>query len=74
MLIKPKAIQDRDDLSKLFEQSRYCNPNKSTQDYSLENMREFLLLCEHLDTHPIRNSNRREYHSQQSGRRCPTST
>ncbi|KAG5589673.1 hypothetical protein H5410_040187 [Solanum commersonii] len=53
-----KLFKIRDELSKLSEQSRMLqseiNQLSTTQ---AENMREFLLLCEHLDTHPIHNSN-----------------
>ncbi|KAG5592017.1 hypothetical protein H5410_042531 [Solanum commersonii] len=53
-----RLFKIRDDLSKLSEQSRILqseiNQLSTTQ---AENMREFLLLCEHLDTHPIQNSN-----------------
>ncbi|KAG5580041.1 hypothetical protein H5410_050668 [Solanum commersonii] len=52
-----KLFKIRDDLSKLSEQSRILqskiNQLSTTQ---VENMRDFLLLCEHLDTHPIQNS------------------
>ncbi|KAG5573337.1 hypothetical protein H5410_063103 [Solanum commersonii] len=53
-----KLFKIRDELSKLSEQSRMLqfeiNQLSTTQ---AENMREFLLLCEHLDTHPKQNSN-----------------
>ncbi|KAG5596116.1 hypothetical protein H5410_037348 [Solanum commersonii] len=53
-----KLFKIRDDLSKLSEQSQILqfeiNQLSTTQ---AENMREFLLLCEHLDTYPIQNSN-----------------
>ncbi|KAG5607505.1 hypothetical protein H5410_028997 [Solanum commersonii] len=53
-----RLFKIRDDLSKLSEQSRILqseiNQLSTTQ---AENMREFLLLCKHLDTHPIQNSN-----------------
>ncbi|KAH0657961.1 hypothetical protein KY289_026709 [Solanum tuberosum] len=53
-----KLFKIRDELSKLSEQSRMLqselNQLSTTQ---AESMREFLLLCEHLDTRPSQNSN-----------------
>ncbi|KAH0636368.1 hypothetical protein KY285_036121 [Solanum tuberosum] len=53
-----KLFKIRDELSKLSEQSRMLqseiNQLSTTQ---AESMREFLLLCEHLDTRPLQNSN-----------------
>ncbi|KAG5587036.1 hypothetical protein H5410_047470 [Solanum commersonii] len=53
-----KLFKIRDELSKLSKQSRMLqfeiNQLSTTQ---AENMREFLLLCEYLDTHPTQNSN-----------------
>ena len=55
-----KLFKIRDELSKLSEQSRMLQfeMNQLSTEQA-ENMREFLLLCEHLDTRPIQNSNLR---------------
>ncbi|TMW80224.1 hypothetical protein EJD97_022615, partial [Solanum chilense] len=56
-----KLFNSRDELSKLSEQSRMLQfeINQLSTDQA-ENMREFLLLCEHLDSRPIQNSNLKE--------------
>ena len=55
-----KLFKIRDELSKLSEQAGMLQfeINQLSTDQT-ENMREFLLLCEHLDTRPIQNSNLR---------------
>ena len=55
-----KLFKIRDELSELSEQSRMLQfeINQLSTEQA-ENMREFLLLCEHLDTRPIQNSNLR---------------
>ncbi|KAH0645792.1 hypothetical protein KY284_033676 [Solanum tuberosum] len=53
-----KLFKIRDELSKLSEQSRIIQSEiNQLSTAQAENMREFLLLCEHLDTRPIQNSN-----------------
>ncbi|KAH0650385.1 hypothetical protein KY284_030297 [Solanum tuberosum] len=53
-----KLFEIRDELSKLSEQSRMLQSELNQLSTSqAENMREFLLLCEHLDTRPQQNSN-----------------
>ncbi|KAG5603812.1 hypothetical protein H5410_025304 [Solanum commersonii] len=56
-----RLFKIRDELSKLFEQARILqfeiNQLSATQ---AENIREFLLLCVHLDTYPKQNSNLKE--------------
>ncbi|KAG5569897.1 hypothetical protein H5410_059663 [Solanum commersonii] len=53
-----RLFKIRDDLSKLSEQSRILQSEiNQLSTNQAENMREFLLLCEHLDTHSIQNSN-----------------
>ena len=56
-----KLFKIRDELSKLSEQSRMLQfeINQLSTDQA-DNMREFLILCERLDSRPIQNSNLKE--------------
>ncbi|KAH0689887.1 hypothetical protein KY289_017245 [Solanum tuberosum] len=55
-----KLFKIRDELSKLSEQSRIIQSElNQLSTAQAENMREFLLLCEHLDTRPSLNSNQK---------------
>uniref|UniRef100_M1DD06 Uncharacterized protein n=1 Tax=Solanum tuberosum TaxID=4113 RepID=M1DD06_SOLTU len=53
-----RLFKIRDELSKLSEQSRILQSEiNQLSTNQAESMREFLLLCEHLDTRPKQNSN-----------------
>ena len=56
-----KLFKIRDELSKLSEQSRMLQfeINQLSTDQA-DNMREFLILCERLDSRSIKNSNLKE--------------
>ncbi|KAH0632852.1 hypothetical protein KY284_035638 [Solanum tuberosum] len=52
-----RLFKIRDDLSKLSEQSRMLQFEiDQLSTHQADTMREFILLCEHLDTRPIQNS------------------
>ena len=53
-----RLFKIRDELSKLSEQSRMLQFEiDQLSTHQADTMREFILLCEHLDTRPVQNSN-----------------